>query len=151
MLLFIILLCVTLWLIPCLSSYADTVDNYFTEEETRFFLPTKEYIGFCDSLRYNTYNRQNIFASKFFLFLSRTVVRRQELLQKQLEKNEEIVSSKAEARDALKKDVHFLWHIFLFNVSSFRIQRKVVVVVRNSPLRVYQLVFEEKTLAMKLS
>ena len=32
-------------------SYADSFDNYISEEESRFFLPVKEYIAFCDSLR----------------------------------------------------------------------------------------------------
>jgi sorting nexin-4 len=65
----------------CLDSYADSIDNFFVEEETRFYLPLKEYIGFCDSLK--------------------TVVRRHELLQNQLEKMEETVSSKAEARNVI--------------------------------------------------
>ena len=32
-------------------SYGDSVDYYLVEEESRFLLPLKEYIGFCDSLR----------------------------------------------------------------------------------------------------
>lgn len=34
-----------------LSSYADSIDNYFNEEESRFYLPIKEYIGFSESLK----------------------------------------------------------------------------------------------------
>lgn len=68
----------------CLDSYGDSVDYYLVEEESRFLLPLKEYIGFCDSLR--------------------SVVRRHEVLQKQLEKSEENLSSKAEQKESLQKN-----------------------------------------------
>ena len=32
-------------------SYADSMEMYMDEEETRYLLPLKEYIAYCDSLR----------------------------------------------------------------------------------------------------
>ena len=37
-------------------SYAEAVDTYESEEELRFLLPLKEYIAYCDSLRYNPHS-----------------------------------------------------------------------------------------------
>ena len=34
-----------------LYSYADSMEVYMEEEETRYLLPLKEYIAYCDSLR----------------------------------------------------------------------------------------------------
>ncbi len=58
---------------------------YMDEEETRYYLPLKEYVAYCESLR--------------------TLVRRQEALQKQVERCEEVLSSKAEAKESLTKEV----------------------------------------------
>ncbi len=58
---------------------------YMDEEETRYYLPLKEYVAYCESLR--------------------VVVRRQEALQRHVEKCEEVLSSKAEAKEALAKEV----------------------------------------------
>ena len=33
-------------------SYSDSMEMYMEEEETRYLLPLKEYIAYCDSLRY---------------------------------------------------------------------------------------------------
>ncbi len=33
-------------------SYAESIDTYFEEEEFRYLLPLKEYITYCDSLRF---------------------------------------------------------------------------------------------------
>ncbi|XP_019849679.1 PREDICTED: sorting nexin-4-like [Amphimedon queenslandica] len=68
----------------CLDNYADSSDSYFNEEESRFYLPIKEYIGFSESLK--------------------SLTRRHEVLQKQLEKAEELVSSRAESRNTLLKN-----------------------------------------------
>ena len=34
------------------GSYADSVDMYLDEEELRYYMPLKEYLTYCDSLRY---------------------------------------------------------------------------------------------------
>ncbi|XP_064396570.1 sorting nexin-4-like [Halichondria panicea] len=68
----------------CMDSYSESVDMYMDEEETRYYLPLKEYVAYCESLR--------------------VVVRRQEALQRHVEKCEEVLSSKAEAKEALAKE-----------------------------------------------
>ena len=37
-------------------SYAEAVDTFESEEELRFLLPMKEYIAYCDSLRYTPHS-----------------------------------------------------------------------------------------------
>ena len=38
------------WIFTC--SYSSSIDTFVDEEEIRYLLPLKEYVGFCDSLKY---------------------------------------------------------------------------------------------------
>lgn len=46
-------------------SYADSIDVYLEEEEVRYLLPLKEYIAYCDSLRYCKSNYEIIWWNYF--------------------------------------------------------------------------------------
>ena len=67
----------------------------------RYLLPLKEYVAYCDALRLVQWRCPLTFSDS----LSRTVVRRQEMLQKYVEKCEEILSTKSEAKENLAKEV----------------------------------------------
>ena len=49
---------------------------------------------------------------------NRSVVRRQEMMQKHLEKCEEIMAAKSEAKDALAKEVH-VYHAYLVYIMTY--------------------------------
>lgn len=44
-------------------SYAESVDLYLDEEELRYYMPLKEYLSYCDSLRYMWHMTHNIDSS----------------------------------------------------------------------------------------
>ena len=83
---------------------------YMEEEETRYLLPLKEYIAYCDALRLEL-DHHKILSLLIPLTTDqcsdRSVVRRHEMMQKHLEKCEEIMSAKSEAKDALAKEVRY--------------------------------------------
>ena len=37
--------------LSCGCSYADSVDMYLDEEDLRYYMPLKEYLAYCESLR----------------------------------------------------------------------------------------------------
>jgi sorting nexin-4 len=67
-----------------MDSYADSVEMYLDEEESRYYMPLKEYLAYCESLR--------------------GMVKRHDLLEKRLERAESTLSTKSETKATVQRE-----------------------------------------------
>ncbi|CAI8011192.1 hypothetical protein GBAR_LOCUS7261 [Geodia barretti] len=68
-----------------MDSYADSVEMYLDEEESRYYMPLKEYLAYCESLR--------------------GMVKRHDILEKRLERAESALSTKSETKATVQREV----------------------------------------------
>ena len=113
-------------------SYADSVETYLDEEELRYYMPLKEYLAYCESLRLahsrtcpvllfraklgnsrddthtHTHTRTHTHThthTHAHTHSTRGMVRRHDLLEKRLERAESTLSAKAEAKATVQREV----------------------------------------------